>query len=134
MKILLTFLGLFYFSWLYAAEVDVICHCVNECERATKCEGAYASYIGLIKSGSNSVPKNENDFLLSHKLSSLEFVDWGSSQCGTVYGVVGEETYRYDFELQGNNIAKSSLSKVSSIPTLNERKAAKSEDLCLFRL
>jgi len=121
-------------TFSHAEEIDIICHCVNDCVRETKCDGAFQDYTLLAKSGSENVSEAENEFLKSHKLSSLEFVDWGVSLCGTVYGVVGNEFFRYDFELSNHKVAKSVITKVSSLPTLNQRKAANSEDLCLFKL
>ena len=134
MKLFLAFLGLSIFGSVYADDIDFVCHCVNDCARETKCDGAFESYLKLVKSGSNELQSRENEFLKSHELASLEFVDLGTSYCGTVFGMHNTVGYRMDFEFVGNKLVKSAFTKVPSLPTVVERKVAKSDDLCLFKL
>ncbi|WP_019677631.1 hypothetical protein [Arsukibacterium perlucidum] len=134
MKLFLALLGFSIFGSAFADDIDFVCHCVGDCVRETKCDGAFESYLKLVKSGSNELQSRENEFLKSHELASLEFVDWGTSYCGTIFGMHNTVGYRMDFEFVGNKLAKSALAKLPSLPTLDDRMVAKSDDLCLFTL
>jgi hypothetical protein len=134
MRTIFLFFGLLLLKPSFADEVEVICHCVNDCVRSEKCDLAYEKYLELRESGSQHIPKEENLFIKNHELVLLEVVDWGTNQCASVFGKNESKFYRYDFEVKGDRVGKSQLIEVNSMPTTTERMESKSEALCLFKL
>lgn len=134
LKLIISGLVLLISAFTYGEEIEILCNCVNDCVHPQKCNAAYEMYMEIRRSGNPYLSETENNFVIDHDVLLIDIVDWGKAQCATVFGFHNYANYRFDFEVQGNKISASKLEKVNSVPTLNERKTANSEDLCVFKL
>lgn len=111
--------------------IDTLCHCVNDCDRKQKCEWIWSEYAFM------SIDDNLEDegraILKRQKLSLLEMVDSGDFGCFTSFGLYKGRFIRTDVEITKSEVTKILQEKVSSIPSLKDRKKSDSDDLCLFK-
>lgn len=116
--------------------INVICHCVNDCDRAKKCEWIYGEFLSMEKNIQNNfLQEDVVKVLAQQNLSFVEIVDSGGYGCFSTFGSVGKNFVRVDVELEKKKnifVDAAKVSDLKDLPSLESRKNVKAEGLCTF--
>jgi len=115
----------------YKTEIDILCHCVTDCNRSAKCEWLFDNYLGLTSDSEDEVHN-----LFRQEILLIEIVDAGRYGCFTIFGIFNDNNIRTDvgFYLENQEYDDLIISEVDHIPTYNSRSKMDSDDLCIFML
>ncbi|WP_044616717.1 hypothetical protein [Gynuella sunshinyii] len=116
-------------------EIVIQCHCVDDCDRSSKCDWIWNEYQ-LLRSDPNSSHDSLKGVLAEQRVAHFEVVDLGTYGCFTSFGEYEGHYLRIDVGLKfiDKSVVKSSIVEIKKLPSFNEREATSEDDLCLFKL